>query len=119
MSVANAKANAFLAVKNVIEKGRVVLRESSSRRLGVEGIFISAPVEIGGVDDIVTVLVHHDKNTQRMYLHSVTTKKSLQHDRVSGTWVSKPQRSGSSHEGGINSVLRDLINFKENDSASV
>jgi hypothetical protein len=105
-----AKANAFAAVGKVIEQGRVVLREGRSEQ--TDSIYISAPVRIGGVDNIVTALVHRDQNTQRMYLHSVSTKESLLNDRVSSADTEVSERSGSNREGGIATVLHDLINFK-------
>ena len=66
------KYAAFAAVKDVLEHGSVVHRATRER---TDSFYISAPVKIDSVDDVVTVLVHRDYNTQRMYLHSVTTKK--------------------------------------------
>ena len=68
------KAEAFRSIKSVIEQGVVV----SSAIVGRENhFFISAPVTIENKDDIVTVLVKQDMNTQRMYLHSVMTKENI------------------------------------------
>ena len=68
------KAEAFRSIKSVIEQGVVV----SSVIVGRENhFFISAPVMIENKDDIVTVLVKQDMNTQRMYLHSVMTKENI------------------------------------------
>ncbi|MCL2524600.1 MAG: phage minor head protein [Betaproteobacteria bacterium] len=105
-----AKANAFAVVKDVIELGRVVLREARNSR--VDSIYIAAPVRIGGIDDIVTILVHKDMNTKRMYLHSVTTKESLQQSRVSRADAKASERSGPSSAGGISTVLQRLLRFK-------
>ena len=68
------KAEAFRSIKSVIEQGVVV----SSAIVGRENhFFISAPVTIENKEDIVTVLVKQDMNTQRMYLHSVMTKENI------------------------------------------
>ena len=112
-----AKAEAFAAVKDVIERGRVVRRVPASDAL--DSIYISAPVKIGDVDDVVTVLVHRDVNTQRMYLHSVTTKESLRDGRVSGADAQASQRSGSSQGGGDLTVLHDALNFNGEVSKAV
>ncbi|MBL8420177.1 MAG: hypothetical protein JNK92_06025, partial [Dechloromonas sp.] len=102
------KAVAFKAVPDVIERGRIV---STERRGNTDSIYISAPVRINGVDDVVTVLVHRDATTNRMYLHSVTTKESLLNDRVSGADAEASERSGSSRKGGIYKILHDALNF--------
>ncbi len=97
------KYAAFGAVKDVLERGALVM--SAQRGRDGESHYISAPVEIDGKEDVVTVLVHKDPNTQRMYLHSVATKESLLGRRVSGTDTeSSVERSGSSGAGGIDSV---------------
>jgi hypothetical protein len=68
------KAEAFAAVPAVLREGKVVLSATEGR---VDSHYVSAPVKVQGVDDIVTVLVRRDPNSQRMYLHSVATKESL------------------------------------------
>ena len=107
-SMAHGKANpfkyaAFAAVKDVLEQG--VLVASSTHGRDGESHFISAPVQIAGKDDVVTVLVRRDPNEQRMYLHSVATKEYLLNRRVSGTdTASDVERSGSSGSGDAASV---------------
>jgi hypothetical protein len=114
----SAVANAFASVKDVIEKGRVILVENTANRPKTESVFISAPVRIGSTDDIVTVLVHRDANTQRMYLHSAWTKESLLAERFnkSGAGADRLGRSGASGEGGIYSIIQDALNFNEEPS---
>lgn len=104
-----AKAAAFEAVPYVVEKG-VVVAETSHDRL--TSYFISAPVKIGGVDDMVTVLVRKDMNTKRMYLHSVTSKENLLNtqDSTADTEVSEPR--GKLYSGDIASVLKKLLEYK-------
>lgn len=105
------KYAAFAAVKDVLEHGAVV--HHGQRGRDGESFYVAAPVKIDGADDVVTVLVHRDPNSQRMYLHSVSTKESLLSRRVSGTdTFGGVERSGSSDSGDVAIVLRDLLNFK-------
>lgn len=115
------KAEAFRSIKDVIEKGVVVASQDISRDTHH---FISAPVEIEGVQDIVTVLVKRDMNTQRMYLHSVITKENLLkgiNSKADAKLAS--EQNGLSPSGGspqdqkissadIASILRDYLNYK-------
>lgn len=109
------KASAFEAVPYVIEKGAVIVRTRHGR---VSSYFISAPVEIEGKQDIVTVLVHHDVNKKRMYLHSVTTKENLLKTALAGydggstadAEASEPR--GKLYSGDIASVLKKLLEYK-------
>lgn len=104
------KALAFAAVPQVIAKGVVV---ASGRHGKIESHYISAPVKIRGVDDVVTVLVHQDVNNKRMYLHSVATKESLLKSRESGAdAVASEWRSGKVTSGDVASVLHRLLTFK-------
>lgn len=98
------KAEAFAAVPTVISRGVIVVERP--HRHDATSFYISAPVKIAGVDDVVTVLVRRDPNTQRMYLHSVATKESLLNRRVSGTDKanSDVERSGPSNSGGESMV---------------
>ncbi|MDR1275393.1 MAG: hypothetical protein LBL72_03280, partial [Candidatus Accumulibacter sp.] len=112
--MSKARANAFLAVKDVIEQGRIVLTEAPHGREKIESLFIAAPVKIGTIENIVTVMVHRDMNTRRMYLHAVQIRESLRIRRVSGAVESvSPGRSGSIENEGILNILHDLLNFKD------
>lgn len=120
-SLAHGGANrykkiAFAAIKDVIERGALVAAERAAQE---DSFFISAPVDIDGVDNIVTALIHRDPNTQRVYLHSVTTKENLLNQRVSSADAEASGRSGSSSSGGINSVLRRLLSLKLSDGGGV
>lgn len=109
------KASAFEAVPYVVEKGAVIVRTRHGR---VSSYFISAPVEIEGKQDIVTVLVHHDVNKKRMYLHSVTTKENLLKTALAGydggstadAEASEPR--GKLYSGDIASILKKLLEYK-------
>jgi hypothetical protein len=91
-----AKKIAFAAVKDVIEHGTLVHQASHGRK---ESFYISAPVRISGRDNIVTVLVHRDQNTQRMYLHSVALKENLLKPSVSAVDTKASERSSATTSG--------------------
>ena len=103
------KAAAFEAVPSVIENGVVVAKADHDR---LTSFFVSAPVRIMGEEDIVTVLVHKDMNTQKMYLHSVIAKENLLkttplNESTADTPVSEPR--GGLQSGGIpNQALTGL-----------
>jgi len=106
-----AKAVAFAAVKEVVEQGVIVLQTRPSR--DGHSFYISAPVRIAQIDNIVTVLVRRDPNIQRMYLHSVIAKKNLLKTRYSGTdTASGVERSGKATSGDIATILRHLLQVK-------
>lgn len=110
-SMAHGGANkykkiAFAAVKDVIERGALVVSKSGQQE---DSFYFSAPIDIDGVVNIETVLVHRDPNTQRMYLHSVTTKENLLNQRVSSADTEVSGRSGSTSAGGISIVVQDLL----------
>jgi len=112
-SMAHGGANkykkvAFSVVKDVIERGALVMQSTDGRE---DSFYFSAPVEIDGVVNIETVLVHRDPNTKRMYLHSVTTKENLLNLRVSSADAEASERSGSTSSRGIASVLQKLLTF--------
>ena len=104
-----AKAQAFEAVPSVIENGVVVAQAVHG---AMRSHYISAPVKIEGVEDIVTVLVREDVNSRRMYLHSVTTKENLLKtapliESTADTPVSEPR--GGLYSGGLpNQALTGL-----------
>ena len=66
---------AFPLVKDVIEQGAIIAKDTND--LKEESYFISAPVLMDNKPNIITVTVHKDANTQRMYLHSVTMTEKL------------------------------------------
>jgi len=70
-----AKAVAFASVKDVLGRGTVLARGIRSK--DAQSYFIGAPVQIDGEISVVVAIVNKDANTQRMYLHSVSTKKYL------------------------------------------
>ena len=110
------KAAGFAAVKDVLEKGVVVMQATQSNQ---DSFFVSAPVRIKGADDILTVLVHRNPETQRMYLHSVITKENLLRARDSGTdaAVAASGHTGKVTSGEVASVLRGLLQINTREAA--
>lgn len=96
-----SKKAAFSAVKDVIEKGALVLRATTGNN---DSFYFAAPVSISGRANIVTVLVRRDHNAQRMYLHSVSLKKNLLNPRVSSVDATASERSGSTNSGDNSTV---------------
>jgi len=80
------KAIAFSAIKNILEKGTVVLNASHDRQ---ESYYICAPIIIDNKEHIGTVLVKRDSSNQRMYLHSVSVKEKLLNYQFSRADISK------------------------------
>jgi hypothetical protein len=104
------KAEAFAAVKDVIEKGRIVQRGEKD---GIPSIYISAPVRIGTADTAVIVQVNESRNRQGMYLHSVLTIESLQEQSVNPGGVEKGDSlTGQSTLKGAFSIVQNALNFK-------
>ena len=126
------KAAAFEAVPDVIRSGVVVAQAEHG---AMRSHYISAPVKIEGVEDIVTVLVREDVNSKRMYLHSVITKEKLLNagdtetadvgretgqvnsgvlptaqDSIADTDVSQPHGKLQSED--VASVLRSYLKYK-------
>ena len=100
------KAVAFASVPEVIRRGRIIRHEVAG---GEDSFYISAPVRIAGVDDIVTVLIHRDVNKQRFYLHSITTKENLLNSGQSGADAGASKRSKTISSEGNASILRGLL----------
>jgi len=101
------KFAAFAAVKAVLEHGALVYQSIDIKK---DSFYVAAPVVIDGKDDIVTVLVRRDLNTQRMYLHSVSTKEYLLNRRESSAdALQAEQPSGTSDSGDVDSLLHRLL----------
>ena len=75
--IGRVKAAAFMAVKDVIEKGFVFNRETNWKNRGWDTAVIVAPIKIGGENYICEVVVKRVNNSQRFYLHEVETKRTL------------------------------------------
>lgn len=104
------KAEAFAAISDVISQG-VVIHEGVNPENGTRYVYISAPVEIEGKDDVVTLLARNTGNGSQMYLHSVATKESILN--ASDTETAEISReTGKVNSGYIASVLKKLLKYK-------
>ncbi|MDO5288544.1 MAG: PLxRFG domain-containing protein [Pseudomonadota bacterium] len=110
-----AKKAAFAAVKDVIERGALVMQAAHGRQ---DSFYIAAPVSISGRENVVTVLVRRDMNTQRMYLHSVTLKENLLKPSVSAAdaKASEPHSATTSGDG---QSIAQSVQGRKADSAEV
>lgn len=106
------KRAAFAAIKDVLERGRVLHQSEGSH-------YVSAPVRVDGVDGVVTALVRQDANKNRLYLHSITTKENLLNPQVSGADAVTSERSGLSNPGDIRKLLHDILNFNPDSVSKV
>jgi len=70
-----------------------------------DSYFIAAPILINEKENMVTVTVHVDSNTHRMYLHGVMVKEGLMKPRVSATL----ERNSRTHYGSL--TPSDLIMY--------
>jgi hypothetical protein len=111
-----AKKAAFAAVKDVIEKGAIIHRTTGGRE---DSFYISAPVDISGKENIVTVLVHRDPNTQRMYLHSVILKENLLGQSVSAADAKASEPHSATTTRGMRNILKNLLDFNPDTVSSV
>lgn len=104
------KAEAFAAIPDVISQG-VVIHEGVNPENGTRYVYISAPVEIEGKDDVVTLLARNTGNGSQMYLHGVATKESILN--ASDTETAEISReTGKVNSGYIASVLKKLLKYK-------
>lgn len=104
------KAEVFAAIPDVISQG-VVIHEGVNPENGTRYVYISAPVEIEGKDDVVTLLARNTGNGSQMYLHSVATKESILN--ASDTETAEISReTGKVNSGYIASVLKKLLEYK-------
>gem|GEM_PF-6020164 len=106
------KRAAFAAIKDVLERGRVLHQSEGSH-------YVSAPVRVDGVDGVVTALVRQDANKNRLYLHSITTKENLLNPQVSGADAVTSERSGLSNPGDIRKLLHGILNFNPDSVSKV
>ena len=76
--IGRLKASAFMAVKDVIEKGFIFNRETNWKGRGYDTAVIVSPIKIGGEDYICEVVVKKNDKRNSFYLHEVEIKKTLE-----------------------------------------
>ncbi len=76
--VGRQKAAAFMAVKDVIEKGFIFNRETNWKNRNYDSAVIIAPISINNTDYICEVVITRKPNENRFYLHEVEIKETLE-----------------------------------------
>jgi len=106
---------AFAAVPDVLRKGQIIHREPLKGATNGDYIHIAAPVQIGGKDYIVDVMVKTDLNGGRMYLHDVLLIDELRQPAMrSGAVAAKKAGKRSIYAGARvgEQVLRGIYAVK-------
>lgn len=75
--IGRVKAAAYAAVPQLIEKGKIVDRQTNWKGRGYDTVVMVAPLEIGGVPYVGEVVVEKRSNRQGFYLHEVEIKEKL------------------------------------------
>ncbi len=110
--VSSLKASAFMAVKDVIEKGFIFNRETNWKNRNWDSAVIVAPIQIADENYICEVVVARRKNENRFYLHEVETKKTLDN-------VFKTSTEGRTSQASKLIIGKHLAEVKENVSKVV
>ena len=76
--VGRQKAAAFMAVKDVIEKGFIFNRETNWKNRNYDSAVIIAPISINNTDYICEVVITRKPNENRFYLHEVEIRETLE-----------------------------------------
>lgn len=76
--VGRQKAAAFMAVKDVIEKGFIFNQETNWKNRNYDSAVIIAPISINNTDYICEVVITRKPNENRFYLHEVEIKETLE-----------------------------------------
>ncbi len=98
------KVTSVLAVKDVIENGKIVLVNTIEGKPGVERLMIAAPITIENVPYYMGVMVQRDSASQSFYLHDVITAKK---DLLSNTNVAVD----SSRKGTVSQDSKSYTNI--------
>ena len=105
--IGRLKATSFASVKDVLEKGVVILPMTNhyihgkSQKTGM----IAAPITIDGVSYICVVVVIDNNKTKKLYVHEVSIYKNLL-DAVLSNWDTNVRPS---HQGEIVRCLMSYI----------
>lgn len=102
------KAAAFAAVKEVIERGKIVDFQKNWKGRNYETFVISAPVMISGKNYFMGIIVKRSLDSQKYYLHEVVTKEKVGFDVVQpGLTLSKKSITGNVNPT-INNILATI-----------
>lgn len=76
--ISGLKASAFMAVKDVIEKGFIFNRETNWKNRKWNSAVIVAPIKIGNDDYVCEVVVAQKPQGNKFYLHEVEIRKTIE-----------------------------------------
>lgn len=96
---------ALAGIKDVLEQGALIHADYNTQ--GEDSFYIAAPVAINGNKNIVTVLVHRDVNTQRMYLHYVGLVDKLMQSHYNMTVA----QDNTSRKHNRSATALDIVNI--------
>jgi len=89
--ISRAKSIAFMAVPDVIKKGKIIDYQKNWKGRGYDTYVIDAPITIGNIEYIAEVIINQDKDGQRFYLHEVEKKEKAQSAFKTGMDTGAPQ----------------------------
>ncbi len=87
------KASAFALIPEIIEKGRIISRQSNWKDRGYDTAVIVAPIEMGGIQYVSEVVVVQRPAATKFYLHEVEIRKRFEGAFKTPTEGSAPRTS--------------------------
>ncbi|MBR3105873.1 MAG: hypothetical protein IKH30_01665 [Clostridia bacterium] len=110
------KAAAFAAIKDVIEKGRLVHYEKDWKGRGYDTCVIAAPITINKengkpMDYIMGIQVKRSGDTQKYYIHEVLLQKNDGSESRSTRTVNTDRNPGGDRPT-MNSILESVMKYK-------
>lgn len=110
--IGREKAASFMAVPDILQKGKVVDYQTNWKGRGYDTAVIAAPIKIAGVDYLAGVCVKRTSTDSNFYVHEVLPIKN------EGTMPFNRAALESVDSGGdapsINSILLDILAVKGN-----
>ena len=110
--IGREKAASFMAVPDILQKGKVVDYQTNWKGRGYDTAVIAAPIKIAGVDYLAGVCVKRTSADSNFYVHEVLPIKN------EGTMPFNRAALESVDSGGdapsINSILLDILAVKGN-----
>lgn len=110
--IGREKAASFMAVPDILQKGKIVDYQTNWKGRGYDTAVIAAPIKIAGVDYLAGVCVKRTSTDSNFYVHEVLPIKN------EGTMPFNRAALESVDSGGdapsINSILLDILAVKGN-----
>lgn len=110
--IGREKAASFMAVPNVLSKGKVVDYQENWKGRGYDTAIVAAPIKISGENYLAGICVKRANGENKFYLHEVLQIKEGE------TPFNRAALNSSVDSGGetpsINSILSELLEVKRN-----